>query len=128
VKHIKITTTGLYADPIPSLPHLRVEEGDVIELREQFAEVMVNEYKSAEYTDAPSDDADSESVDESPDDEEPDQSDEPDQDADVAALMEAHSKKVLQAACVNSDLDDSGSKTELATRLVENGITEIVTE
>ena len=61
MKSIKITKPGTYADPIVSLPHLTVKEGDVVEVREQMAEVMCGAYHAAELID--------ESVEETPDDE-----------------------------------------------------------
>lgn len=129
MKFIKITTAGTFANPIPSIPHLEAEEGEVIEIGDQLADVMVNEYKAAEYCDAPAEEEESESVDDAPEDSDPaDEKVEEYGDSCVAALMEEHTKKLLQAACLQDGIDDSGSKTELATRLVENGITEIVTE
>ena len=117
MKSIKITKAGTYADPIVSLPHLTVKEGDVVEVREQMADIMCGEYHAAELID--------ESVEETSDDETEgeDKTDDPSQ-----ALVDAHGKKVLAAACAEADLDTDGNKTELATRLVESGITEIVTE
>ena len=120
MKSIKITKAGTYADPKVSLPHLVVKEGDVVPVREQMADIMCGEYHAAELID--------ESVEETsdtPDDETEgeDQTDDP-----IQALVDAHGKKVLAAACAEADLDTDGNKTELATRLVESGITEIVTE
>lgn len=103
--NIKVTKGGKYANPVVSIPHLEVKEGEIVSVSDAMAARMcgngVAEMYEGEATNT--------------------------NDASIEALVDDYGKPDLVAACEAAKLDASGTKTELATRLVDAGIIEIKT-
>lgn len=123
MKTIKAIVSDTYANPTVSLPHQTIEEGEVYELDDAFADRIV-EIGGAELTDEVVSHDDSEDDSDSSDDD----SDEDDEGwigVAIEKLKTDHGAKALKAACVANELDNTGNKSVLAERLVKAGIKEI---
>lgn len=117
MKILEITKTDTYAHPSVGQPHISVKEGETIELENSVADIILS-YKGGRIAD-PLDSPDRTVVDE-------DDKENSGWAGDVVEVMiESNTAKVLKAACIENNLDDSGNKKELAARLVSAGITEI---
>ena len=102
---IKVTKTGLYANPIVSIPHLDVKEGDIETVSDAMAARMCEDGAAEMYEGEAADS----------------------NEAAVETLADDNNKNDLIAACEAAGLDSSGTKKDLATRLIDSGIVQIKT-
>lgn len=119
MKNVLISRTQIYANPVVSLPHTRVVKGEIFELDDALADIIVD-MGGGEIAD---------SVDEK---EVVSHETHTKTDNDIAwagdaiaALVKNQSQRELKAACNEMELDTDGTKRELAKKLVSVGVTEI---
>ena len=101
---IKVTKSGLYANPVVSVPHLDVKKGEIETVSDAMAARMCEDGVAELYEGEAADS----------------------NEAAVETLADDNSKNGLIAACEDKELDVSGTKKDLAARLVDAGVTELL--
>jgi len=111
MKTIKLSFNEIYANVTPDLPHFKSVKGQVVELEDGLADVILNrkpEPGGVIYTPKKNEEIDTH-VDHHPD---------------ALQMADDNTKAILVDACAKLKLDVTGNKPDLAKRLVDSGITQ----